>query len=402
MSEESHYRSLPVRDEFTTQASDAEHEQWEMAEQTADISFSFGFPFPDSFPTDSLHKAAVAVLEDQGGQALQYGGGNRGGDLIEFLAARYQDRGLDCSSEELALTNGAVHALDLLIRLFHDLGDSIMVAVPTFVGALNVFRRYGLNVVSLNSDTAGIDVAALAKRLSDRQSKGEPIPEFLYTIPTFHNPTGVQLSLERRDRLLSLAREFDFFVVEDAAYARLQYEGSSLPSLKHLDEDDRVIQLGTFSKTIAPGVRTGWVLADRDIVGALKRINSGGPTTFTRAVLGQYCSTTDLDQHINDLRCKYRSRRDRMLQCLGTEMPSDVRWTTPAGGFFVWVTVPPHIDVEELLPVAADCGVSYLPGTFFYQEAGYGTEHLRLSFSRVPLIDINRGIKALSDAIASE
>lgn len=357
------------------------------------VSLSFGFPYPNSLPNEELLSAAEAVFEAEGDQALQYGGGEYTDRLTEWIAERARNRGIDCDVSDVVVTNGATRAIDTACRAFLSPDDSLFVEAPTFMGALTLFKNFGITVNKFDVDSDGLDVEAVAAELQARQRRDEQPPKLLYTIPNFQNPTGTTLSLSRRKRLLELASEYDFIVLEDGAYDELQYGGEQLPTLKQLDDEGRVVRIGTFAKTVAPGVRTGWIIADEPLAAVLRKLGPGGTNTFTRSIVGRYC-TESFDERLAELREAYERRRDHMLRCLKRSMPSEVTWTKPDGGFFIWVTFPQYVDTNELLPIAAEEGVTYLPGSLFFPDES-GHNCLRLAFSHVSVDEIERGIEAL-------
>lgn len=364
------------------------------------VSLSFGFPYPDSFPNEELLSAARGVFAEEGDVALQYTGGRYAAQLTDLVAELALRRGIDCNADQVVLTNGSTHAIDVVCRLFIEPKDSIFVEAPTFMGALRLFRNYDADVTGFPMDDDGLDVGALADELAARRAEKRPLPKLLYTIPTFQNPTGTTLTLDRRRRLLELAEEYDFVILEDDAYGVLRYDGEDVSPLKALDDSGRVVYVGTFSKTIAPGIRTGWVIADGPIIEQVDRLNPGGTNTFTQGVLGRYCRDGYYDENVSELRRTYEQRRDLMLDRLTALMPPSTEWTTPDGGFFVWVTLPNGFDSAELLSTAAEAGVVYLPGEHFF-EGRERCDSLRLSFSYASLDEIDRGIEALAEAIES-
>lgn len=269
---------------------EAGYGSWRSVSDPAAVSLSFGFPFPGSFPNEELVEAAEAVFAAEGDVALQYTGGEYASGLSEFVADRARDRGIDCDDREVLLTNGSPHAIDVACRAFLDPDDLVVVETPTFMGALSLFRNYGVDVEGVGMDSAGLDVDALAADLEVREAEARPLPKLVYTIPTFHNPAGTTLPEGRRERLLDLASAYDFVVLEDDAYGELRYEGDDVPPLAALDDDGRVVRVSTFSKTIAPGVRTGWLVAREELVEQMRRLDPGGTNTFTRSVVGRYCA----------------------------------------------------------------------------------------------------------------
>jgi 2-aminoadipate transaminase len=371
---------------------------WRSIDAPDAVSLSYGFPFPASFPNDELVAAAEAVFEEEGKHALQYGGGEYANRLVETAAERERERGIDCEEGNVLLTNGATHAIDVVCHTFLEHGDDVFVEAPTFMGALKLFENYGVEITGFENDGDGLDMDAVRAELEARRAEGLDLPKLLYTIPTFQNPSGTTMSLDRRERLLDLAEEYDFIVLEDDAYGELRYFGDDMPPLKSLDGTGRVVRVGTFSKTIAPGVRTGWVLASEGIIEEVGRMRAGGTNTFTQSVLGRYCAEGNLDENVAELCSAYEERCDHMLKCLDDYMPAAAQWTEPNGGFFVWVELPAGIDTRELLPIAAEEGVTYLPGGMFFPD-DRGKNCLRLSFSHVSFTDMEHGIETLAQVI---
>lgn len=361
------------------------------------VSLSFGFPFTESFPRDGLAESVDEILRGDGHSALQYGGGEYVTKLNEHLARRARDRGVDCDADNVLVTNGATNAIDVVAHTFLDPDDTVFVEAPTFMGTLKLFENYGVDVEGFTVDDDGLDVDAVADALETRRQNGDPIPKFVYTIPTFQNPTGTTLTRERREKLLDLAAEYDFLIVEDDAYGELYFGDEPTTPLAALDETGRVIHLGTFSKTIAPGVRTGWVIADERLKQQVRRIAAGGTNTFTLSMIGRYFENGHYEPTVDDLRAAYAERCDHMLSCLDEHMPEGATWTEPTGGFFIWVELPDGIDADEILPEAAEEGVTYLAGSHFYAD-DRASNGLRLSFSYASFEEMDRGVAALARA----
>ncbi|WP_435116085.1 PLP-dependent aminotransferase family protein [Halolamina sp. C58] len=362
------------------------------------VPLTYGFPYPDSFPTAALEAATETVLEEEGADVLQYGGGEYVERLRDGVLAREETQGIDATHEELLLTNGATHALDAVCATFLDPGDEVLVEAPTFVWSLAVLDNHGAALTGVEIDENGLDPDALEATLAAREAAGEPTPKLLYTIPEFQNPTGATLTRERRERVLELADEYDFLIVADDAYGELRFSGESPPPLSALDDAGRVIRLGTVSKTIAPGVRTGWIVADETLADQIGDMLAGGTNTFTQSVLGRYFDAGHYEPTLDDLLAGYETRRDAMLAALDRHLPPGSSWTEPAGGFFLWVTLPEGVDAEALLPLAAEEGVTYLPGERFFVEDGRGTRSARLSFSHCSPAELEAGVAALARA----
>jgi 2-aminoadipate transaminase len=371
---------------------------WRSIANADAVALSFGFPDPDLFAKEDFLASTEQIVVDAGDDELQYGGGEYSDELESFLRDQETERGIDFETNDLLVTNGATHAIDSTCRAFLQPGDTILVEQPTFMGALGVFWNFGVNIVGVPVDENGMDVDALAEILQSRTEAGLDSPKLLYTIPDFHNPTGTTLSRERRERVLDIAEAHDFAILEDGAYSDLHFDTEAPPPLATLDDDGRVVRVGTFSKTIAPGIRTGWLTAPSRVREAIRSVAAGGTNTFTRAAVGHYCSSGQLDTAIPELQTTYADRCAHMLDALETEMPADVTWTEPDGGFFVWVEVPDTVDTSEMLSDAAEAGVTYLPGSMFYPDEG-GESSLRLSFTFVKPPAITEGIQTLADCI---
>lgn len=374
---------------------------WRGIRDSSAVPLAFGFPYPDSFPNDKLVSAADSLFEAEGDRALQYAGGEYADALPELIVDQARDRGMDCTTDEIHLTNGATNAIDTVCQTFLDPGDAVIVEAPTFMGALRLFRNYGVDIDGVEVDEAGLDIEALAANLASREASGDPLPKLLYTIPNFHNPTGVTLTEERRERLIELAVRYDFLILEDDPYGQLRFDGVEPPPIRALDETGRAIRVNTFSKTIAPGVRTGWIIAEESFVTQFDRINAGGEPSFTRGLITRYAEDGRLDRAIAELSAGYRKRRDRMLGSLEERMPPGTTWSEPNGGFFVWVEFPDGVDAGQMLSEAIDEGVTYLPGSFFYTDDA-GTRNARLSFSHASPAEIEEGIAALAATVRAE
>lgn len=389
-----HLLTDPVRDVIDKSA----YGSWRGIATEDAVSLSYGFPDPDRFPQSALAESVEAVLAEEGDDALQYGGGEYRDALPSFLEEQERERGIDLETHDLLVTNGATHAIDTVCRAFLEPGDTIVVEEPTFMGVLGVFWNFGVNVVGVPVDENGMDVDALEATLAERRENGEDSPKLVYTIPDFHNPTGTTLSRDRRERLLDLADAYDFGILEDGAYSDLWLDEQPPAPLAALAETDRVIRVGSFAKTIAPGIRLGWLTAPSQIQTAIQTVAAGGTNTFSQSVVGHYCESGQYDEALPTIRETYLDKRDHMLDELDAYMPADVSWTEPAGGFFVWVELPDHIDSGAMLESAAEAGVTYLPGAMFYDSQG-GESALRLSFTYVKKDEISEGIEALAESV---
>jgi len=373
-----------------------------LTEQPGVISFAGGLPAPEVFPVEEFQAAATRVLREHGPEALQYSTTEGYRPLREMIARHTARYGIVVKPENVLITNGSQQALDLLGRVFLNPGDRILVERPTYIGALQAWNAYQAEYVGVPLDGAGLRTDLLEKALRVG-------PKFIYALPNFQNPTGTTLSLERRHELVSLAAQSGVPLIEDDPYGQLRYEGDHLPPLVVLEGELRaadsdgcysgnVIYLSTFSKTLAPGLRLGWVIAPVEVIQKLVQVKQGTDlhtSTFVQMVAHEVARGGFLDRHVRKIRKVYRERRDAMLAALKRYLPEEVRWTHPEGGLFLWVTLPEGLDAEEILKIALERErVAFIPGgPFFPGEPKPNT--LRLNFSYCSPERIEEGIARL-------
>ena len=365
------------------------------------ISFVYGFPDPESLPAAEVAAAAASVLEKNGRWALQYGdtAGYRG--LMEALLAKLErDQGITAGRENMIVTAGGSQAMQLVLDALVDWGDTVITEAPTWLGAVQAFRNVGAEVVSVPVDGQGTDTGALERALVRLRDAGIQ-PKLIYVISNFQNPSGISTSVERRRRILELAREHGTLILEDDAYFDLRYEGASLPPIYALDDGASTMYLGTLSKTMGAGMRLGWLLAPPAVIGRLTALKIDGGTNVFGAHVAAEWLPDHLDAHVRELREIYRRRRDVMLASLQRHMPAGTTWTRPEGGFFVWVTLPPGVDTTRMLPQACERGVEYLPGATCYADER-GRDQLRLSFSFAADDTIDAGIGIIAEIAKGE
>ena len=363
------------------------------------VFFGNGAPAAELMPKARLQAAAAAVWSDPGNLELGYGGVRGYAPLRELIAARMAAQGVTVSPDGILLTNGSQQGIDLIARLMLDPGDIVVVEGPAYIGALQVFDACEAEYLVVPIDAGGMDVAALEAALATAPRP----PKILYTVPTFQNPTGVTLSLARRQALLAVARRHGLLVVEDDPYGELRYDGDPVPPLRSLDPD--VIYLGTFSKILAPGLRVGWLVGPPAMQEALtnaREVSDIHGDRMTTQVVYR-AAAGFLDGHLDGARASYRARRDALAAALAAEMPAGVTWIVPDGGFFLWLDLPPHLNAAALQKSAADAGVIYLPGDLFYPgfiAIGPGARNgLRLSFSSLDEATIVKGIARLGSVL---
>ncbi len=369
------------------------------------ISFAGGLPAPDVFPIERFREACERVLKEHGPQALQYGASEGYEPLREMIALNMQRYGIPAVPENVLITCGSQQALDLIGKLLVNPGDRLLVEAPTYLGALQAFNAYGAEYVEVAVDDDGIQTALLEEALRSG-------PKFMYILPNFQNPGGVTLSERRRVELVFLADRYGIPIIEDDPYGQLRYEGEHLRPLLVLDRENlrrddayhlgNVIYLSTFSKTLAPGLRLGWIVAPPDVITKLVQLKQGSDlhtSTFTQMVAYEVARDGFLDEHVKLIRKVYRERRDVMLSALQEMFPPEVTWTRPQGGLFLWVTLPEGMDAQQLFEAALHEDVAFVPGDSFFASGGEGCRHLRLNFSNASPERIREGIRRLSIAV---
>lgn len=366
------------------------------------ISFLAGFPDPASLPKSDVIEATRLAMERDGEWALQYGAARGYGRLVdELLIKLRRDQGIEAAVENLLITNGASQGLDLLTQALCDPGDVIISEEPTWSGAVSTFRAAGAEVVTIPLDAQGTDVTALERELERIASEGRHAKMF-YTIPNFQNPTGVTTSLDRRRRIVELAHQYGFVVVEDDAYSDLRYRGARIPTIYSQDDQGLIAYLSTFSKIMAAGVRLGWVVASPEMITMLASLKAeGGTSPFAGAVAAEFCASGTLIEHVAELTAIYSGRHDTMVKTLEASMPDGVNWTDPDGGFFIWIDLPEGVSSTKLAAAAREKGVEFLPGTACHFHGG-GERTLRLSYSFAHEDQIEKGIPILADLIRAQ
>jgi len=366
------------------------------------LSFHYGHPDPEAFPVAELRSAIEDTLQRHTAAALLYGPEQGPPLLLDILHQMLQrDEGLQITPEHLFITAGASQGLDLICRLWTRPGDVVLVEAPSYHEAIAVLRDYPVRLVAVELDEEGLRDEALADTLSRLQAEGSHVA-FLYTIPSFQNPSGVTMSSERRQSLAALARASGLRIVEDDVYRDLSYETIMPPSLFEMMEGRGVLRLGSFSKTLAPGLRLGWTLAEPEAVSQMAqsglRRSAGGANPFTAYAVAEFCRGGHLEPHIKRLVALYRTRRDAMRQALDATMPPGVTWTRPLGGFFVWLTLPQPLTARAVRTAAEAQGITFPTGEPFFATGG-GERNIRLAFSYVSPADIARGMRILGEAI---
>lgn len=365
------------------------------------VSLAGGMPYVSALPQDLVRNAMDRALTDYGPVALQYGSGQGSPALREHILEVMALEGIRGSVDDVVVTTGSQHALELITKLFIDPGDVVLAEGPSYVTAMVVFKSFQADVQHVPMDEFGLIPQALREHVARLREAGKRI-KFLYTIPTFSNPAGVTLTWERRLEILEICRANDILVLEDNPYGLLYFDTPPPHAMRSVEEDG-VVYLGTFSKTFAPGLRIGWALAPHAIREKLILANEAAvlcPSAFTQTVITEYLAQADWKGQIDTFRGVYRERRDAMLAALDDYLP-DLSWTEPNGGFYVWLTLPDNIDSKSMLPRAVKELVAYTPGTAFYAD-GQGRNKVRLSFCYPTPEFIREGIRRLSTVINGE
>jgi 2-aminoadipate transaminase len=372
-----------------------------LAGATDVITFSGGFPEPATFPTGVLADIAARLIEQEPGVALQYSATEGLAGIREYVAGRLAaTEGRAPGAGELMITSGGIDCMELLAKSYVDPGDVVVVEAPTYLGGLMAFRGYEADVRGVPVDDAGMRVDVLADLLA-----GGLRPKILYTIPDYQNPTGLSMSAERKRELADLARRYDFLILEDVAYRELGFGAAAPPPSLWSLAPDVVLQAGTFSKIFSPGFRMGWAAGPADIIGRLviaKQNSDQCAGALGQRMLETYGRGGHLDRQVAASRVLYERRARLTTDALAAHMPDGTTWTTPAGGFYVWVTCPDGVDTVALSAAARAKKVAYVPGRPFYlADAGAGASQIRLSYSRVADDLIDEGIRRIADVVKS-
>lgn len=354
------------------------------------ISFAGGLPAPELFPVEDLKKACKAILDNVGPKSLQYSLSLGIPPLRKFLAERLSRNQSPLTEENILVTGGSQQGLDLVGKVFLDKGAVVICESPTYLGAIQAFNAYSPQYITVDMDENGM----LTDQVEENIKKYKP--RLIYVVPNFQNPSGITLSYQRRKHLVKLAQEYYIPIIEDNPYGELRYIGKDIPSLKSLGGDS-VIQLGTFSKIISPGLRIGWIAAPIEVMTMFERMKQGADlhtNTFAQYVTFEYVKNGNLDKHIEQIKAAYGERRGVMIKAMREHFPENVKWTEPEGGLFLWVELPPEVSATALLQEALKQKVAYVPGKPFYPYEDKDNT-LRLNFSNASPDMIIEGIKRL-------
>lgn len=359
------------------------------------ISFALGSPAGEYYPLEEFREISKEVLHSGNYQAFEYGPTIGHFPLRKYLEDWLNDRGAQISAQNIMILSGSQQGLDLITKVFLEPGDCIVMEEPSFLGAIGVFKTAGARILTIPLDQDGLRTDLLEQILSRHR------PKFIYTLPTFQNPSGIKMSLTRRQELLKLAYRYHVPIVEDDPYSELYYEGKPSPSLMSLDEHGHVIYLGTFSKMLFPGLRLGWCVAPPPLLEQLalaKQHVDLHTSTTAQWIMTEFCRQGLLEKHLKMIRIQYLRQLNAMVTALTEYAPPGLSWTVPEGGYYLWCALPPGIKAATLLTKAAEKKVTFVPGNAFYINSG-GQDRIRLCFSRHSETTIRQGISRFCEAL---
>jgi Transcriptional regulators containing a DNA-binding HTH domain and an aminotransferase domain (MocR family) and their eukaryotic orthologs len=367
------------------------------------ISFAGGLPAPETFPVDDLKKVVIEILEKNGPDSLQYGTTEGDPLLRKMLVERHNSQGLKISIDNLIITSASQQALDLISKVFLDPGDYVLCGLPSYLGGINAFSLYGAKLKGISLDEHGMKPDELEETIIILKELGRKI-KFIYVIPDFQNPSGITLPDSRRLKIIKIAEKYDLLIVEDSPYRELRFEGEPQKLMYGLDTTGRVISLCTFSKIFAPGFRVGWVIGHPEILDKLvlaKQTADLCTSPFVQKIIARYMQKGLLEKNLKKTINLYRVRRTHMINCFRKYMPAGVTWTEPQGGLFLFVTLPLHLDTDEIFKKAILKNVAFVAGSsFFCNNSGHNTMRINFSFSNEQ--EIEAGVQRLSQVICDE
>jgi 2-aminoadipate transaminase len=367
------------------------------------ISFAGGLPAPETFPVNDLREIVDEILLKNGPESLQYGTTEGDPFLRKMLVERHNRQGLKIGMENLIITSASQQALDLIARVFLDPGDYVLCGLPSYLGGLNAFTFYGAKMKGISLDKDGMIPEELEETIIVLKELGRKV-KFIYVIPDFQNPSGITLPEVRRKKIIDIADKYDLLIVEDSPYREVRFEGEPQKLIYELDTTGRVITLCTFSKIFAPGFRVGWVIGNPEVLEKLvmaKQTADLCTSSFVQKIIARYIEKGLLEKNLEKTIDLYRERRTHMINCFRKFMPAGVTWTEPQGGLFLFVTLPVHIDTDEIFKKALMKNVAFVAGSSFYcNNSGHNTMRINFSFSNKEEIEI--GVERLSQVILEE
>ena len=367
-----------------------------IAENPGTISFAGGLPDPELFPAEEMRKATNKILTENPNSALQYGLTLGNVSLRKKIVDLMAREGVETTVDNIAVTTGSQQAITVAAMLFLDEEDIIITENPSYLGAFSAFKPFATSYIGIDGDEDGMLMDELEETL-----KNTPKAKVIYVIPNFQNPTGRTWSMERRKRLLERAKEYDLVIFEDNAYGEVRFEGERIPSIKSLDTEGRVVYLGSFSKILSPGLRVGWACATEEIISKYELVKNGldlQSAELAQMQVDEFLANNDLDQHLNKINTVYKERRDVMINTIKEEFPEEAKYFYPRGGMFVWVELPDHVNTRELLKMAIERKVGFVPGGSFYPGEDCESS-MRINFSTMKNEKIVEGIKILGELL---
>ena len=366
-----------------------------LTQQKDIISFGGGMPSADSFPAEELRLAAEKAFLEDSNLTLQYGVSEGYLPLRKYIVNWMQQKGMDITVDNVLILSGSQQGLDLMSKAFLNADDQVVVESPSYLSAFQIFNLYQAQFLMVPSDLSGMEVDKLEAMLEENK------PKLLYVIPTFQNPTGITMTLERRKKLLEIAAKHNVIIIEDDPYGWLRYEGEELPTLKALDKNDQVVYLGSFSKIVSPGLRVGFAIGDPAILGKMvigKQTTDVHTNNLAQRMIHSFCTDSSLEGHIEKIGVMYKEKRDLMLSAMDKYFPTELTWTRPEGGLFIWATLPEGLNSKELLEKAIQAKVAIIPGEPFFAD-GSVKNTFRLNFSNADKALIEVGIEKLGKTI---
>lgn len=363
------------------------------------ISFGGGLPAQETFPVEQMKEICNEILTECGAQSMQYAISEGHKGLREVIVKIMKGKGISAQAGDILVTTGSQQGLDLTAKVFLDEGDIILCESPTYLSAINAFKPFYPEFVEVDMDEEGLIPSELKKKLDENDKI-----KFLYTIPDYQNPTGRRMSLERRKQIVDLANQYDLVIIEDNPYSELCFDGKKLPPLKSFDTEGRVVYLSTFSKTVCPGYRVGWVCASGELLNKYILFKQGTDlhtNFFAQMQIARFYEKYNIEEHISRNAAIYKSRRDAMLDTIKKTFPKEIAYTRPEGGMFLWVTLPEPVNSKALLEKAMERGVAFVQGSAFYPNGGHENT-MRLNFSGMQEDKIVKGITVLGTLLQEE
>lgn len=388
-----------ISDKFVNMKPSAIREIFKSLGKPGCISFAAGNPSPESFPVEEIRKITSRILSEEPITALQYGVTEGYPKLRKLVSARLKRvYGIGSDDDETIIVSGGQQGIELTCKVMCNEGDVVISENPSFIGALNAFRSLGAKLVGVPLGDDGMDIAALEKALAEN-----PNAKIIYTIPSFQNPAGITSTLENRKAVYALASKYDVVIIEDNPYGDLRFSGEDVPTYKSFDTEGRVVYCGSFSKILSAGIRIGTLTANKALVSKIvvaKQVEDVHTNMFFQMVCAKYMSEYDLEEHIAKIRKLYSHKAGLMISALEKFMPSDVKFTRPDGGIFLWCSLPEGYDLGEFIKRCSEKNVFVVPGTAFLPDESETTRSFRLNYSMPSDEEITRGIKLLADVVA--